>query len=512
MLPILTPDESAALDRASGERGIGVDALMENAGHAVARAAVEVAGGAYGRRAVVVCGKGNNGGDGLVAARYLDRWGMGVTALLMAGAGRFRDAAAVNLVRLTERGVRTLTYTEPRLARELARADVVIDAVFGTGFRGRPEGPFARALSAMGHTDAAVIAVDIPSGVEGETGAVRGEAVRADITVTMGALKPGVIFFPGAEHAGVVRVVDIGFPEDLLSSDLWLVEPDDVAALVTPRGSDSHKRSSGVVVVVAGSRTMTGAAVLAAMAAYRAGAGLVTLAVPEEILTVVEEAITEPTFLPLPQTEDGTAAERAWDVLEERLGGADAVAVGPGLTTNQETVRLVRRIVAESPIPLVLDADGLNAFTGHTELLSERRSEAVLTPHPGEFGRLTGLSSAEVLEDRVGHARKAAAELRCTLLLKGSRTVVAEPDGTARVNPTGGPFLATGGTGDVLTGAISAFLARGLRPPDAAVLAAWVHGEAGRVAASAAGEGTTAGDVCANLGPVLAGLREQGVR
>lgn len=505
MLPVLTPEESARLDEASRERGTTVEELMENAGRAVARAAATLAGGTYGRRAVVVCGKGNNGGDGLVAARLLERWGMGVAAVLMA-AGSFREASATNLRRFIDRGGRWLPYSRTALERELARADVVVDAVFGTGFRGRPEASFAEAIRAVNRTAPEVVAVDIPSGVEGETGRVEGEAIRADVTVTFGALKPGLVFFPGAGLAGEVEVADIGFPPDLVSSDLWLVEREDVAALVPRRGPESHKRAAGVVLVLAGSRSMTGAAALAAAAAYRAGAGLVTLAVPEGILPVVEQAVTEATFLPLPQTEAGAVSLEAWPILEERLTDVDSAAVGPGLGTEPSTVELVRRLVAQSPAPFVLDADGLNALAGRGALLADRASDAVVTPHAGEFGRLTGLSSFEVLEDRVGHARKAAAELRCPVLLKGSRTLVAEPEGTVRINPTGGPFLATGGTGDVLTGAIAALIARGVRPADAAVLGAFVHGLAGRSASQRLGEGTVASDVLARLPEALAQL------
>jgi NAD(P)H-hydrate epimerase len=344
-----------------------------------------------------------------------------------------------------------------------------------------------------------VVAVDIPSGVEGESGAVRGEAVRATFTVTFGSLKPGIVFFPGAEYAGEVEVADIGFPDDLVQGDLWLVEGHDAAMLLPARAPESHKRASGVLLVLAGSRGMTGAATLTASSACRAGAGLVTLAVPRGILPVVQAAVTETTFLPLPETEGGSVSAEAWPVLRERLDEVDAMAVGPGLSTDPSTFELIRRLVAESPVPFVLDADGLTAFAARGTGLAERRSETILTPHPGEFGRLTGLSSKEVLEDRVGHARKAAAEFRCPVLLKGSRTLIARPDGTAFVNPTGGPYLATGGTGDVLTGAVGAFLARGLKPADAAVLGAYAHGLAGRLAASELGEGTVASDVSFHL-------------
>jgi ADP-dependent NAD(P)H-hydrate dehydratase / NAD(P)H-hydrate epimerase len=506
MLPILTPTESAALDRASAEKGVSVGSLMEAAGWAVARATAALAGGAYGRRAVVVCGKGNNGGDALVAARYLERWGMGVSAVLLAPPGGLRDAAAANFHRYAGAGGRWRRFSSGVLIRELGRADVVLDGIIGTGFRGSPEDDVARAIELINGSDADVVAVDIPSGVEGETGAVRGSAVRATCTVTFGSLKPGIVFYPGAGYAGEVQVADIGFPAELIRSDLWLVERHDAAALLPPRAPESHKRASGAVLVVAGSRAMTGAAVLTASSAYRAGAGLVTLAVPEGILPVVESAITETTFLPLPQTDAGSLSAEAWPQLRERLESVDAAAVGPGLSTDPGTVELVRRLVAESPIPFVLDADGLGAFAGGGADVAERRSEAVLTPHPGEFGRLTGLSSKQVLEDRIGHARKAAAEFRCPVLLKGSRTVIARPDGTAFVNPTGGPYLATGGTGDVLTGAIGAFLARHLQPADAAILGAYAHGLAGRMAASVFGEGTVASDVSSQLPRALVSL------
>jgi ADP-dependent NAD(P)H-hydrate dehydratase / NAD(P)H-hydrate epimerase len=464
----------------------------------VARAARDVAGGAYGRRAVVVCGKGNNGGDGLAAARYLSRWGLGVTVVLLADPGSVQGAAESNFTRFVAAGGRWKPFEPDLLRRELDRSDVAIDAIFGTGFRGAPGGDFAAAIGAM-NDGPPVVAVDIPSGVEGETGAVGAGAVRASVTVTFGALKPGVVFHPGAAHAGDVEVVDIGFPPELVRSDLSLVEAADVARLLEPREPETTKRRAGVVLVVAGSRAMTGAAVLAATAATRAGAGLVTLAVPRGILPVVEAVLTEGTFLPLPETDAGTISEDAWPAVEERLSGVTGAAIGPGLTTDPPTAELVRRFVRECPVPFVLDADGLNAFEGRSAALLERRAEAVLTPHAGEFGRLTDLSAEEVAQDRVGHARKGAAEFRCAVLLKGSRTVVAEPDGRATVNPTGGPYLASGGTGDVLTGTIAALLARGLRPADAAMVGAYVHGLAGRLAAEEIGDGVVASDLLPRL-------------
>jgi hydroxyethylthiazole kinase-like uncharacterized protein yjeF len=506
MLPILTPAESAHLDRESADRGVTVDQLMENAGREVARGTVKLMGGAYGRRVLVVCGKGNNGGDGWVAARHLDRWGMGVSVVMLEPSTP-RGAAGANFGRFAARGGRWREFSPDLLERELARADVVVDAIFGTGFRGRPEGHLAHAIRSINRASAPVVAVDIPSGVEGETGAARGDAVEARLTVALGTLKPGLVFHPGAAHAGTIEVADIGFPPDLIRTDLWLLEAADAAGWLAPREAESHKRSVGVVLVVAGSRDMTGAAALTAKAAYRAGAGLVTLAAPPSVLSTVQPSLPDLTFLPLPATEEGTVSRDAWPVLRERIRSFDAVAIGPGLSTNPSTTGLVRTMVAESPTPLVLDADGLNAFVGRSGLLADRASEAILTPHAGEFGRLTGLSASEVVEDRVGHTRKAAAEFRCAVLLKGSRTVVADPNGTAFVNPTGGSYLATGGTGDVLTGAIAGFTAHGLPPIRAGALAAYVHGVAGRLAAERQGEGTIASDVLFHLGEALVRVR-----
>jgi ADP-dependent NAD(P)H-hydrate dehydratase / NAD(P)H-hydrate epimerase len=495
MRPVLTPAEAAALDRESRERGVSVDELMENAGRAVAVAAETIAGGAYGRRAVVVAGKGNNGGDGLVAARYLARRGMGVAVVLLEPGEILRGPSSTNLERLRSRcpGVRIRPFSGPALDRELGRADVLVDAIFGTGFRGVPENHAAHAIDGIVASRRPVVAVDIPSGVNGESGAIEGAAVRADVTVTFGAAKPGIVMLPGATNAGIIEVVDIGFPPDLVTGDMWLLESADVTEAVPTRELETTKRAA-VVVVIGGSRRMTGAVCLSGEAAYRAGAGLVSVAVPEGILPVVQTRLRETTFLPLPETAEGTIAASTTP-LDQGLGAADAVAVGPGMTTHEETAAFVRMLVRSCPVPLVLDADGLNAFVGHVPELGDRRSPAVLTPHAGEFARLSGLDAHEVTLDRIGNARKLAAETNAVVLLKGSRTVVASPDGRVLVNATGGPFLATGGTGDVLTGTIAALIARGADPWLAAGAAAHVHGTAGRMAAAELGEGTIAGDV-----------------
>ena len=499
MRPVLSPAESAALDRESRARGISVESLMENAGSAVGRAAASIAGGLYGKRAVVVCGKGNNGGDGMVAARWLARRGMRAVVVLLAEPGSLDEPTATNFRRLSVEGVPVRDATAQALGHELERADVAVDALFGTGFRGAPEGEAAAIISALDDADVPVVAVDIPSGVNGETGVVAGPAVAAEVTVTFGAAKPGLLLFPGAGYAGSVEVVNIGFPKDLLRSDLRLVESDDVVALLPSRGPADEKRSTGVVLVIGGSRGMTGAVRLMALAAYRAGAGLVSVATPGSVVPVVQSGLAEATFVPLPETDEGTIADEALALLEGRLESFDAVALGPGLTRNEETARFARAFVARCPVPFALDADGLNAFAGRAHELSDRRSDAVLTPHAGEFGRLSGLSPHEVTQDRLGHARKLAGELHAVVALKGNPMLVVSPDGEGRINSTGGPALATAGSGDVLTGTVAAFLSRGLAPVDAATAAAYLHGLAGDLAEADLGEGTVAGDVLARL-------------
>ncbi len=508
MKPVLSPQEAVELDRATQARGIAAETLMEGAGRAVARAAVDLVGGTYGRRAVVVAGKGNNGGDGFVAARHLDAWGVRVLVVLLDDPSGLREPAATQHARLLAgTGVRLRPFDPAVLRRELRRADVAIDAVFGTGFRGVPEDDVADAIQALNEGGAPVVAVDIPSGVNGTTGAVDGVAVRAELTVTFGAAKTGALLLPGAELAGDVRVADIGFPEDLVPSAVGLTEPADVVGVLPARAADAHKKASGTLVVVAGSRTMTGAARLIGRAAGRIGAGYVFVCVPASILPVVQAGLTETVFVPLAETAAGTVAPAALDAVLERLEDADALALGPGLTTAPETQRFVRDLVAKSPAPFVLDADGLNAFAGEPEALAARAADAVLTPHLGELARLLGAGAGA--EDRLGAARDLATRARTVALVKGSRTVIAAPDGAARINPTGSAFLATAGTGDVLTGTIGGLLARGLSAFDAAWAGAYVHGLAGILAGRALGDGTLAGDVAELLPEALRTVEAQ---
>ena len=492
MRVVLTPAEAAELDRSTQARGIPAGHLMEAAGREVADAALRLMGGAYGRRVVVVCGKGNNGGDGLVAARYLDDMGVRTTVLLLEDG--LREPAVSNLSRLEHTTVRRRPFAVDALERELGRSDVAVDAIFGTGFRGVPEGGHAEAIAALNASSVPVVAVDIPSGVDGATGGVEGTAVHADLTVTFGAPKAGLVLLPGAGLAGVIEIEPIGFPPDLVHGDMLLVEAGDVAVMLPHRAPDTHKRAAGFAVVVGGSRLMTGAPALAGMAAYRVGAGLVAVAVPEGVLPVVQGALREAVFVGLPETDAGAAAGGSAR-LDEVLGQVGALAVGPGMTTDERTQGWIRELVRLSEVPVVLDADGLNAFAGRPDDLADRKADLILTPHAGEFSRLADVPTSEVEADRVRHVRDLATRTSAAVLLKGSRTLVASPDGVVRINPTGGPSLATGGTGDVLTGMIAGLVARGCSPLDASSAAAFVHGLAGRIAAERRGDGATAVDV-----------------
>jgi hydroxyethylthiazole kinase-like uncharacterized protein yjeF len=502
--PVLSPQQAVELDRQTQAGGVEAELLMERAGRGVARAVADLCGGTYGRRAVVVCGKGNNGGDGFVAARHLARWGVVVSVLSVDQPERRHEPAAANLLRLTEMGIGVRKCSPALLERELARADVAVDAIFGTGFTGVPENGWAAAIAGLNAGAPPVVAVDIPSGVDGSTGAVEGEAVWSDLTVTFGAAKVGAVLMPGAERAGALRVVDIGFPDDLIRADVFVSEPSDVRASLPVRTSDTHKRASGVLLVVAGSREMTGAPSLIARAAGRIGAGLVIVAVPSGILAVVQSATTESVFLSLPETADGTVAADALDRVQEALGRVHALAIGPGLSAQDETAGFVRDLVRSCPVPVIVDADGLNAFSGRAADLVDRKSDVVITPHVGEFGRLTGVSAHDLEADRLSHTRGLALTTDAVTLLKGSRSVIATPDGTVRVNPTGGPVLATAGSGDVLTGMIGGLLARGMDPVEAAAAGAYLHGVAGILAGRASGEGTLAADLIQRIPDAVA--------
>jgi hydroxyethylthiazole kinase-like uncharacterized protein yjeF len=466
MQPVLTPAEMGEADRRTIAAGTPVEVLMERAGRAVAWAVRREMGGTYGRRVVAVCGKGNNGGDGHVAARALRGWGVGVDVFTLDG-GVDRQLCE----------------------RALLRADAFVDAMFGTGFKGSLEGDAAWVARAADAVLGPCVAVDIPSGVNGHTGEVEGVAVHASHTVTLSALKPGLLFEPGATHAGEVEVADIGI--DLRTPATLVPEAIDVALELPERAPDAHKWLSGAL-VVGGSGGMTGAPLFVSHAAMRAGAGIVWCGVPGAE-AAARASGTEVITKALPATPDGALDEPA---AAEVLKAADrfrALVVGPGLGRDDRTAAAVRRIVAEASIPLVLDADGLNALAGDVAPLRARTAPAILTPHAGEYVHLAG---AKVGPDRLAAARRLAERAHAIVLLKGPGEVIAEGEALtaarAAINTTGGPWLATAGTGDVLSGIIGGFLARGTDPFWAAAGGAFTHGRAADVAGHT---GLVAGDL-----------------
>lgn len=483
-----------AADRATIAAGTPSHSLMERAGRAVAQVAVGMAGGAYGRRILVVCGRGNNAGDGFVSARLLADWGAYPVVACLHGPDELSGDALTNFHKL--KNIRRFRSEPIRFARELAQCDLVVDALFGTGFRGSLTGPAADAVNAINARRRPVLAVDIPSGVNGATGEIAGPAIHADVTVTMAARKLGLLLYPGSAAAGRIEVVDIGIAMPSPPAVAGMPEEGDVAAALGPRPLDAHKRSVGTVLVVAGSRGMMGAAALATRAALRAGAGLAALATIRSVASAQDLGVLEATTLGLPETAEGTLGAGSVAPVLARAEGVSAVAIGPGLTAAPQTAEAVRALAQQLGRPLVLDADGLNAIAGDTDILAARLAPTVVTPHPGELSRLLQTSTAAIQADRLGSATTAARLLHAVVVLKGYRSIVASPGGEVAVVTTGGPALATGGTGDVLTGVTVAFLAAGLAPFTAAWAAAWVHGRAGDVLAQRIGvRGTLAGDL-----------------
>jgi hydroxyethylthiazole kinase-like uncharacterized protein yjeF len=453
---------------------------------------------------VVLCGKGNNAGDGLVAGRYLAGWGAHVTAALVLGEA-LPGAAGEALRRFPGRRV-----APEGLEAALGRADLIVDALFGVGLSRPPEGAAARAIALASAAGAPVLAVDVPSGVDADTGQVLRAAVRAARTVTLGGLKPGLLFEPGRSLAGTVEVADIGVPPDLRGAAARALEASDVRALLPVRAPDAHKRRVGTVLLVAGSRAMPGAACLAAEGAVHGGAGLVVVATPEPVVPSLVARVPEATTIPLPETDEGTLDEKAVDLLRPRLGELHAAAIGPGLSTHPAAVEAVRALVGVLEVPLVIDADAITALAGAPEVLRRRRAPTLLTPHAGELARLVGRPAAELERDRLRAAREAAAGLGATVLLKGPGTVVCSPEGEAFLTLPGGPALAQGGTGDVLTGLAAALLAQDAARPEprgaaaSAALAAWLHGRAGdRLAARLWPHPANASRLAAELADVL---------
>ncbi|MFQ5525359.1 MAG: NAD(P)H-hydrate dehydratase [Thermoanaerobaculia bacterium] len=502
---ILDTEAMRGVDRAAVEElGVPSLLLMENAALGVVEGALDLVPDA--ETVVVFCGPGNNGGDGLAIARHLAVRGLRARVLIVTGGRSYAGDARVqyeiarNMVGM---GLELHEIGEgspmPDLAELSAGADLAIDALFGSGLS-RPLGAgFTDLVAAINGLDIPVVAVDLPSGLDADRAEPIGPHVEADLTVTFAAPQIAHIFPPAAAFVGGLVVSDLGVPSELVAhapGDLHLLEAGDLAPLLDPRPQTAHKGDFGHLLVVGGSVGKSGAAILASRAAVRAGAGLVTAAVPEAILEAFEAGAVESMSVPLSRAPGDGLGETALASMVEAASGKDALAVGPGAGTDGETPATIRRFTLESELPMVLDADGLNAFVGALDTLAGRSAPTVLTPHPGELARLLGVETSAVVSDRLGSVRAAADRSASVVVLKGHLSLIADPDGGVYVNPTGNAGMATGGSGDVLTGVLGALLAQKLHPVAAAQLATFVHGLAGDLAAERIGEvSLAAGDL-----------------
>lgn len=481
----VTAQEMQAIDGFTIDTlGLPGRVLMENAGRATFEMIRQRWQPLSGKRASVFCGKGNNGGDGFVVARLLSGAGVLCDTFLLGNPQDLRGDAAANFTLLTALGYRVQSLQAVDELPALTGVDFVIDALLGTGVRGSLTGLLADAVRHLNQSGRPILAVDLPTGMNADTGAVAGPCIRAALTVTFGARKTGLLFSPAREYAGELHVADIGFPASAFQhaacNTYWLA-PEMMQAWLPQRPRDAFKNRVGQILVIAGSTGFGGAARLTATAALRAGAGLVVLAAPQSLLSSLEAATAEVIKLPLPE-QDGKIAPGGFELLAERLSWADVVALGPGLGVAPGTSELVKKILATYDKTLVLDADGLNVLAGEVSAIRNSRASLILTPHPGELSRLLPVAKNEISGNAIAVARQAAQELDQIVLLKGAPSLIALPSQEVMINSTGNAGMATAGSGDVLTGLIAGLAGQGLEPAAAAGLGVFLHGLAGDLA------------------------------
>lgn len=492
--------------------------LMEIAGRGAAIRALRMWQENPGDVAIVV-GLGNNGGDGFVVGRYLTLWGVPVSVWIVSQNKDENEVVEMktregqlNKKILESLGVQVRTlvhetlvesdselslepHSDPNIDKIFDGATLIVDALFGTGLERDIEGFYKRVIDAINRSGKRVLSIDIPSGINSDTGQVMGTAVRADQTVTFGYLKPGLVTHPGATLAGDLGIVDIGLPElPEVSPDVNLMTVEIVRDIIPVRPPDSHKGSFGHVVTIAGSVGMGGAAMLSSMSALRTGAGLAYLATPQAVLAGLpaEEVI----YKPMPDNEAGTFSFAAYEPLKKLITQAHSIILGPGIGLNKDTIELVSNLISDIDCPCIIDADGLNAIAQKPEIMEDNEGRFVLTPHPKELARLLGCEVAEIQSDRISAAIEAAKKFNAVVVLKGSMTVTANPDGEVFINPTGNAGMATAGAGDVLSGIIGGLLAQRVEPFQAAAAAAYIHGRAGDILAEEIDEsGMVAGDI-----------------
>ncbi len=440
------------------------------------------------QRVGIIAGRGNNGGDGFVIGRYLMEKGISTTIFLLSTQDKVAGDARANMLlakKLMEKtpGAKLIEIPDAEgLARQknhILHQDLFVDAIFGTGLNSDVKGFYKEVIELLNKSKSPVFSIDIPSGLNSDTGEVMGVAIKATATATFAFAKAGHILHPGNQYTGDLEIIDIGIPGFIARDEevkLFLMEKKEIAPLFAPRKLDSHKGGFGHLLVIAGSPGKTGAAALCANAAMRSGTGLVTLGVAQSLNSTLESLVIEPMTLPLPETLEGCLSDTCLAPIQTFLKDKQALALGPGIGTGKTTQTLVKKLVEETLVPLVIDADGLNCIVGSLELLKSRKAPIVLTPHPGEMARLTQKTTTEIQADRKGIAAQFAREYQVVLVLKGAQTLVCCPDGRTLVCPTGNPGMASGGMGDVLTGMIAGFIAQGFSPEEAAMAGVFIHG------------------------------------
>lgn len=519
-MKVLTSSEMRKIDEYSIKNlGIPGCVLMENAGVGIMDIFKKLFIEVEGIYVTILCGKGNNGGDGFVLARHLLNHGAGVSVFLLGNKSEIKGDAKINFSVAEKIKVSIVELENSKslikLKKSLLDSDVVVDAIFGTGFKGSVKGIAKEVIEMTNEFAPFVISIDCPSGLDCDNGQIGGKCIQADLTATMALMKRGLLLYPGRNYAGEIHVIDIGIPSDLANKfniKVSLLNGENIKVLFPERKRDAHKGDFGSVFVLAGSVGMTGAASMTALSAQRAGAGLVTLGIPESLNEILEVKLTEVMTKPLPETNEKSISLNAENIIGLFLRNSDVLALGPGLSLHPETIEVVHRIVSGIEIPLVIDADGLNALALKPKILkkSSRDANIVLTPHPGEMARLLGCRVEDIQKDRVSSAQKAANLFNSVVVLKGAPTIISEPDGTSWINSTGNPGMATGGSGDILCGLIAGFIAQGFTPSEAARVGVYLHGLAGDIAAMEKTEyGMIASDILEKIPEAMRRIQNQ---
>lgn len=480
---VITSEQMREIDRRTIEEvGIPGIILMENAGLGTVDLIEEVLSELGGSRITILCGPGNNGGDGMVIARHLYNHGFEIDVFLIGDHNRVKGDARINLEILGNMEIEVVFLQEKKDLKKISESDLIVDALLGTGITGEVTGFLTDVIQWINKSLIPVVSVDMPSGLVCDTGIYHGACVIADETATMSELKRGLVLPPGRDMCGNISVIDISAPHHVGESigvQTFLLEHEDIQSMLPFRPPAAHKGTFGRVLFLAGSTGMTGAAFLASTASLRVGCGLTILGIPRSLNSIMESKATEVMTKPLPETDSGSLSLNGEKEILKLVEWADVVGLGPGISTQRETGELIRRLADKIQKPLIIDADGLNNFQGYTDIFKNRKGDLILTPHYGELSRLMGIPIDEIEKNRIEIAQQAAMEWNCVLVLKGAATLVADPDGNVFINPTGNSGMATAGSGDVLTGMITGFLAQKATLVNAASLGVYIHGLAG---------------------------------